>query len=171
MILPERIEQHIFLLRGQKVMLSSHLAQLYGVPVKVLNQAVQRNAGRFPSDFMFQLGAQELANLKSQIVTSRWGGARRASPYAFTEQGVAMPSGVLRSRRAIRVNVEIIRTFVRLRQLLATHVDLARKLEQLEKEYDANFKMVFDAIRELMEPPAPTRREIGFHATADPLDV
>jgi ORF6N domain len=160
----EKIEQRIFLLRGHKIMLSQHLAQLYGVPVKVLNQAVQRNLDRFPLDFMFKLDAQEVAHLRSQIVTSNIGrGGRRYAPYAFTEQGVAMLSSVLRSKRAISVNVEIMRAFVRLRQLLATHADLARKLEGLEKKYDAQFKAVFDAIRELMKPPLPERREIGFH--------
>jgi hypothetical protein len=160
---PEGIEQRIFLLRGQKIMLSLDLAPLYGVPVKVFNQAVQRNLDRFPLDFMFQLDDQEFALLKSQIVTSSWGGIRRALPYAFTEQGVAMLSSVLRSKRAIHVNVEIMRAFVRLRQLLATHADLARKLETLERKYDTQFKVVFDAIRELMKPPVPQRREIGFH--------
>ena len=111
---------------------------------------------------MFQIDAQEFAHLKSQIVTSSWGGIR-ALPYAFTEQGVAMLSSVLRSKRAIHVNVEIMRAFVRLRQLLATHADLARKLEELEQKYDAQFKAVFDAIRALMRPPVPERREIGFH--------
>jgi hypothetical protein len=160
----EKVEQHIFLLRGQRVMLSHHLARLYGVPAKVLNQAVHRNLDRFPSDFMFQLDAEEFARLRSQFVTSNTGrGGHRYAPYAFTEQGVAMLSSVLRSKRAIHVNVEIMRAFVRLRQLLATHADLARKLEQLEKKYDAQFKVVFDAIRELMTPPAPQRREIGFH--------
>ena len=118
-----------------------------------LVQAVKRNAERFPSDFMFQLSDEEFANLKSQIVTSSWGGQRRASPYAFTEQGVAMLSTVLRSRRAVLVNIEIMRTFVRLRQLMAGNSDLARKLAELEKKYDRQFKVVFDAIRALMRPP------------------
>jgi hypothetical protein len=159
----ERIEQRIFLLRGQKIMLSQHLARLYAVPVNVLNQAVKRNPDRFPPDFMFQLDPQEFALLKSQIVTSSWGGVRRALPYAFTEQGVAMLSSVLHSKRAVQVNVEIMRAFVRLRQILSTHADLARKLEALESKYDAQFKVVFDAIRELMQPPVPDRPEIGFH--------
>ena len=158
----ERIEQQIFLLHGQKVMLSHHLAELYGVTPKVLVQAVKRNSERFPSDFMFQLTRQEVAILKSQIVTSSWGG-RRVTPYAFTEQGVAMLSSVLRSKRAIRVNVEIMRTFVRLRQLLVSHADLAAKLEQLEKRYDAQFKIVFDTIRQLVSPSATPRKQIGFH--------
>ena len=159
----ERIQNAIYLLRGQKVMLSTDLAELYGVSVKVLNQAVKRNTERFPDDFMFQLTREELTNLKSQIVTSSWGGARRALPYAFTEQGVAMLSSVLHSPRAVRVNIDIMRAFVRLRQLLSTHSDLARKLEELEKKYDSQFRVVFEAIRELMTDPKPPRKQIGFH--------
>jgi hypothetical protein len=158
----ERIERRIFLLRGERVMLSTDLAQLYEVEPRALIQAVKRNAERFPPDFMFQLSAREFALLKSQIVTSSWGGLRRAIPYAFTEQGVAMLSSVLRSKRAIHVNIEIMRTFVRLRLLLASNTALARKLAQLERRYDAQFKVVFDAIRELMTPPEPKRRPIGF---------
>jgi ORF6N domain len=159
----ERIETRIFLVREEKVMLSTHLAELYEVEPRALIQAVKRNIDRFPDDFMFQLNAKEFANLKSQIVTSSWGGTRRAAPYAFTEQGVAMLSGVLRSKRAVMVNVEIMRAFVRLRQMLASNVALARKLATLEKQYDAQFKIVFDAIRELMNPPeAKKRRPIGF---------
>jgi len=160
----ERIEQRIFLVRGQKVMLSPHLAELYEVPEKVLNQAVLRNRERFPDDFIFQLDSEELDSLRSQIVTSKAGrGGRRYLPYAFTEQGVAMLSSVLRSDRAVRVNVEIMRAFVRLRQLLASHADLARKLNALEKKYDTQFRVVFEAIRELMAPVRKPRREIGFH--------
>jgi hypothetical protein len=170
-ILPlERIERHIFLLRGQKVMLSMHLAELYGVPAKQLVQAVKRNIDRFPSDFMFQLDLKEFTNLKSQIVTSSWGGLRRARPYAFTEQGVAMLSSVLHSSRAVQVNVQIMRTFVRLRQMLASHEDLAHKLHALEKKYDSQFKIVFEAIREMMEPPeepSEPQRQIGFHVKED----
>jgi hypothetical protein len=158
----ERIENRIFMLRGHKIMLSTDLADLYEVKPKALVQAVKRNIERFPADFMFQLNPLEFDNLKSQIVTSSWGGLRRAAPYAFTEQGVAMLSSVLRSRRAILVNVEIMRTFVRLRQMLAAHVDLARKLAALEKKYDTQFKVVFDAIRELMTPPTEKKRPIGF---------
>ena len=159
----ERIESQIFLIRGQKVMLSNHLAELYEVEPRVLVQAVKRNIARFPEDFMFQLSTEEFANLKSQIVISSWGGSRRAAPYAFTEQGVAMLSSVLRSQRSVMVNVEIMRTFVRLRQMLASNADLARKLATLEKKYDAQFKMVFDAIRELMAPADPKKkRPIGF---------
>ncbi|MBK9130152.1 MAG: ORF6N domain-containing protein [Gammaproteobacteria bacterium] len=152
------ITQGILVIRGQRVMLSTYLAELYQVEPRVLIQAVKRNIARFPEDFMFQLSNQELASLKSQFVTSSWGGARRAAPYAFTEQGVAMLSSVLRSERAIRVNIEIMRTFVRLRQMLISHAELARKLAALERKYDAQFKIVFDAIRELMTPPEPKRR-------------
>ena len=159
----ERIETRIFLVRGEKVMLSTHLAELYDVEPRALIQAVKRNIERFPEDFMFQLDADEFTNLKSQIVISSWGGARRAAPYAFTEQGVSMLSSVLRSKRAVMANVEIMRAFVRLRQMLASNVALARKLAALEKKYDAQFKVVFDAIRELMTPPDPKRkRPIGF---------
>ncbi len=159
-----RIQNCIYLIRGQKVMLSTDLAELYGVSEKVLNQAVKRNAERFPDDFMFQLTAEEFADLRSQIVTSNVGrGGRRYVPFAFTEQGVAMLSSVLRSPRAVKVNIEIMRAFVRLRQLLVTHADLARKLEELEKQYDAQFKIVFEAIRGLMTEPEPPRKQIGFH--------
>ena len=144
-------------------MLSFDLAELYGVEPRALIQAVKRNIERFPPDFIFQLENQEVRILKSQIVTSSWGGLRRANPYAFTEQGVAMLSSVLKSKQAVQVNVEIMRAFVRLREILGTHKDLARKLEQLEKKYDHQFKIVFDAIRELMRPPpAPPKRKIGF---------
>jgi hypothetical protein len=158
----ERIERSILLIRGQKVMLSTDLADLYQVEPRVLVQAVKRNIARFPQDFMFQLTEEEYSNLKSQIVISSWGGVRRARPYAFTEQGVAMLSSVLRSQRAIQVNIEIMRAFVRLRRMLASHADLARKLDALERKYDAQFKVVFDAIRELMKPPESKKRPIGF---------
>jgi hypothetical protein len=158
----EVIERRILLIPGQKVILSTHLAELYDVETRVLVQAVKRNITRFPQDFMFQLTEEEYSNLKSQIVISSWGGLRRARPYAFTEQGVAMLSSVLRSRRAIQVNIEIMRAFVRLRRMLASHADLARKLDNLEKKYDAQFKVVFDAIRELMRPPESKKRPIGF---------
>ena len=164
-ILPaETIESQILLVRGHKVMLSSHLAALYGVEPRALVQAVKRNRERFPKDFMFQLSAREFAVLKSQIVISTWGGARRAAPYAFTEQGVAMLSSVLRSKRAVLVNIQIMRTFVRLRRLLASHAELQRRLDDLEKKYDKTFKVVFDAIRELMEPPEKPRKRIGFQS-------
>jgi hypothetical protein len=161
----ERIERAICVLRGHKVMLDDALADLYGVPVKVLNQAVKRNLERFPEDFMFQLTLDEAERLRSQSVTlnpSGRGQHRKYVPYAFTEQGVAMLSSVLRSPRAVQVNVEIMRTFVRLRQMLQQNAELARKLATLEKKYDAQFKIVFDAIRELMAPPATPKRRLGF---------
>jgi hypothetical protein len=150
------------MLRGERVLLDADLAELYGVETKTLNRAVKRHRDRFPHDFMFQLTGEEAGNLRYQIGTSSWGG-RRYLPQAFTEQGVAMLSSVLHSKRAVMVNVEIMRAFVRLRRILATHADLARKLAALEKRYDAQFKAVFDAIRELMTPPAPPKkRRIGF---------
>ena len=157
-----QIESRMFLIRGQKVMLSVHLAELYEVEPRALIQAVKRNVERFPEDFMFQLSPEEFANLKSQFVISSWGGVRTA-PYAFTEQGVSMLSSVLRSERAIQVNIEIMRAFVRLRQMLASNAELSRKLASLEKKYDIQFKAVFDAIRELMTPLEPKKkRPIGF---------
>ena len=158
----ERIEKRIFYLRGVKVMLSPDLAELYGVTAKVLNQAVRRNRERFPEDFMFQLTRAEFEDLKSQIVTSSWGGMRRALPYAFSEQGIAMLSGILRSGRAVRVNIEIMRAFVRLRQMLSANAQLASKLEDLERKYDRQFKIVFDAIREIITPPPARSKPIGF---------
>jgi hypothetical protein len=156
----EMIERKILLIRGQKVMLSTDLAALYDVEPKVLIQAVKRNIERFPEDFMFQLNNQEVMNLKSQFVTSSWGGIRRANPYAFTEQGVAMLSSILHSKRAIQVNIAIMRAFVQLRQLLATHKDLAKKLEELEKKYDGQFRIVFEAIRRLMLPQQLRRKTV-----------
>ena len=158
----ERIEKAIMLIRGHKVMLDHDLAELYEVETFNLNKAVKRNLDRFPSDFMFQLTVQEFNNLKFQIGRSSWGG-RRTSPYAFTEQGVAMLSSVLRSSRAVQVNVEIMRTFVRLRQMLSSHAELARKLNALEKKYDEQFKVVFEAIRQPMTPSPRPQRSIGFH--------
>jgi len=159
---PQRyIEQAILLIRGHRVMLSTDLAALYGVPVHRLNEQVKRNRQRFPEDFMFQLSPDEWSNLKSQSAISSWGGVRHA-PYAFTEQGVAMLSSVLRSPRAVQVNVEIMRTFVRLRRILAENAGLARRLAELEKKYDVQFKVVFDAIRNLMQPPEPKKKRIGF---------
>ena len=162
-----RIEQKIYLIRGQRVMLDADLAELYGVKTKILNKAVKRNLDRFPEDFMFQLNNQELERLRFQIGTSRTGhGGARYLPYAFTEQGVAMLSGVLTSPRAIKVNVEIMRAFVRLRQVLASHRKLARKLEELERHlrnHDEQIEAIFDAIRQLMTRPEPDRKKIGFH--------
>lgn len=167
----ERISQAILLIRGHKVMLDADLAALYGVETKVLLQSVKRNITRFPDDFMFQITKEELENWRSQIVTSNPSakmGLRR-KPYAFTEQGVAMLSSVLRSSQAIQVNIEIMRTFVNIRQILTDHKDLARKLARLEQKYDKQFKVVFDAIQELMSPKAPAKkkRPIGFAPWVD----
>jgi hypothetical protein len=161
----EIIEKKIYLIRNQKVMLSVDLAELYGVETRALNQAVKRNIERFPEDFMFQLNDSEFQNLKSQIVTSSWGGMRRANPYAFTEQGIAMLSSVLKSDRAIKVNKEIMRTFVKIRKIILQNKDLADKLAQLEiktEKHDKDIKAIIDAIRQLMTPPEKTKRKIGF---------
>jgi len=143
-------------------MLDSDLAALYGVETRVLKQAVRRNIKRFPADFMFELTKGENRPLRSQNVTLKRGQHSKYLPFAFTEQGVAMLSSVLKSERAIEVNIEIMRAFVRLRQILASHAALARKLEELEKKYDTKFRVVFEAIRQLMEPPQSKRRHIGF---------
>lgn len=158
----ERIETKILFIRGQKVILDRDLSQLYQVETKALNRAVRRNRERFPEDFMFQLNYQEVVNLRCQIGTSSDWGGQRYLPHAFTEYGVAMCSSILRSKRAIWVNIEIMRTFGRLRQILATHKDLAHKLEELEKRYDSQFKVVFDAIRQLMSSPQTKPKRIGF---------
>ncbi|MBI5573026.1 MAG: ORF6N domain-containing protein [Elusimicrobia bacterium] len=161
LVIAERIENKIYFIRGQKVMMDHDLAALYGVETKVLIQAVKRNLERFPEDFMFLLTEKEFKILRSQFVTSSWGG-RRYIPYVFTEQGVAMLSSVLRSKRAIQVNIQIMRTFTKLKSLLATHKDLQRKIEEMEKKYDQQFRVVFDAIRSLITPPEPKRKKIGF---------
>ena len=174
---PENVAQLVFFIRGEKVMLDADLAMLYGVTTKALNQAVKRNADRFPSDFMFRLTKAEHENMRSQFVTSSQrksplrsqfvtsnprGGARYL-PYAFTEQGVAMLSSVLRSAHAVEVNIAIMRTFVQLRRLMDSNADLARKIERLEKKYDERFAVVFEAIKQLIAPPAAPKKEIGFH--------
>jgi hypothetical protein len=175
MIPVERIERSILLIRGHKVMLDADLARLYGVETKALNRAVKRNLSRFPEDFMFQVTAEEFENLKCHIGTSNlksqfaisgsgWGG-RRHPPYAFTEQGVAMLSSVLRSKRAVQVNIEIMRAFVRLRRILSSNKELARKLEDLERKigaHDQQIQTIFQAIRQLMAPPEPKKRKMGF---------
>ncbi|HLD45613.1 MAG TPA: ORF6N domain-containing protein [bacterium] len=155
-----QIENQILLIRNQKVMLSNALANLYGVKTKALIQAVKRNIERFPADFMFQLDNEEFNALKKYFPNVPWG--KRANPYAFTQEGVAMLSTVLNSKRAIQVNIEIMRVFVRFRQMLASNEDLKRKLLSLEKRYDLQFKAVFDAIRDLMAPPIKHRKQIGF---------
>ena len=158
---PTDLLGRILLLRDQRVMLSSDLAALYEVEPRVLMQAVKRNSTRFPEDFMFQLSRDEWLNLKSQNVISSWGGTR-TQPYAFTEQGVAMLSTVLKSPRAVQANIEIMRTFVRLRRILTENSDLSRRLDELEQHYDEQFKAVFDALRQLMTPPTNSGRSIGF---------
>ena len=162
---PTQVQSHIYLVRGQNVMLDSDLAKLYGVETRILNQAVKRNAGRFPDDFTFQLTREESQALRSQfVISSKPEGRRRYLPYAFTEQGIAMLSSVLRSEQAIQVNVAIMRTFVSMRGLLTQDSDLARRILTLEQKYDEQFAVVFKAIRRLMEaPPAPERR-MGFRA-------
>ena len=162
----ERIEKLILLIRGHKVILDADLADLYGVETRALTQAVKRNLSRFPADFMFQLSDEEAKLLRSQIVISKKRrGGRRYLPYAFTEQGVAMLSSVLNSERAVEINIEIMRAFVRLREVLLTHKDLARKLDALERKFeshDVHIRSLFEAIRQLMTPPEPNKRKIGF---------
>jgi hypothetical protein len=175
---PENLARLVFFVRSEKVMLDSDLATLYGVEARALNQAVARNRKRFPSDFMFQLTDKEYERIRSQFVTRSTGASvnssqivmssrkyrgRRYRPYAFTEQGVAMLSSVLRSERAVEVNIAIMRTFVQLRRLMDTNRDLARKIEALEKKYDEQFAVVFEAIKQLITPPAPAKKQIGFH--------
>ena len=178
-LLKPQISPHILSLRAQRVMLDTDLATLYGVETKVLVQAVKRNLERFPADFMFQLSDEEFANLRSQIVTSSLGtgyGGRRYAPYAFTEQGVAMLSSVVKSPRAIAINIEIMRAFVQLRAFAMSHQDLAKQLAELQEKTEsvamqqdtfnrntkAQLRQVFDALRELMTPPEPPKRPIGF---------
>ena len=165
LLIPDEIVMNkIYLIRGQKVMLDRDLAELYGVETKVLNQAVKRNNERFPEDFMFQLTAAEFENLKSQFVTSRWGGVRKM-PFAFTEQGVSMLSGVLKSETAIRVHIQIIRVFAKMKELLLTHKDILLQLEKIEKKlagHDEDIKLIFQYLKQLLNPVQPPRRKIGF---------
>jgi len=158
----ERVENRILTIRGRRVMLDADLAELYGVPTKRLNEAVRRNAARFPEDFMFQLTVDEAETLRSQFATSNGRGGRRYIPYVFTELGVAMLSSVLNSERAVQVNIAIMRAFVRLRELAASHKDVLRRLDEMEGKVDRQFKVVFDAIRALMAPPKIPRRRIGY---------
>src|SRR5436853_1554713 len=161
----EKIERAIYFIRGERGMLDRDLADLYGVETKMLNRAVKRNLRRFPLDFMFQLSADEASSLRYQIGTSKKArGGRRYLPYVFTEQGVAMLSTALNSERAVLVNVEIMRAFVKLRQMLASNAELSRRLDELESKYDHQFKVVFDAIRQLMSPPVRDRKKIGFRS-------
>jgi hypothetical protein len=165
----ERIEKAILLIRGEKVLIDKDLALLYDVSTSVLNRAVSRNIDRFPQDFMFQLTAEEFSDLKYHFGTSSWGGTRKL-PRAFTEQGVAMLSSVLKSKRAVRVNIEIMRAFVKLRQLVSSHKDLLQKIEDMEKKYDHQFRVVFEAIKQLMAPPDPSKKRIGFEAKEPKAD-
>lgn len=173
----ELVENSILLIRGQKVMLDRDLARLYRVQAKALNQAVKRNFGRFPEDFTFQLTPQEAsawlaekarARSRSQNVTlkTRRGQNVKYQPYAFTEHGILMLSSVLKSERAVQVNIQIMRTFVRLREMLTSNADLTRRLDALESNYDRKFRVVFEAIRQLISPPTPKRKEIGFRVKA-----
>ncbi len=163
-IAEEIIERKIYIIRGKKVMLGRDLAELYGVPTKVLNQAVKRNIERFPPDFMIQLSTREMENWRSQIVTSNSGDKMglRYMPFAFTEHGILMLSSVLNSRRAVEVNIQIMRTFVRLRELMQTHKDLWKKIRKMESKYDEQFKAVFEAIRQLIADEEKPKRRIGF---------
>lgn len=161
-IAQEIIERKILLMRGKKMMLDRDLAELYGVETKYLTRQVRRNIDRFPSDFLLHLTQQEVANLKRHFGTSSWGGTRKL-PFAFTEHGILMLSSVLNSKRAVQVNIQIMRTFTRLREMLAGHVELRRKVEEMEKKYDYQFKAIFDAIKKLLEPPEKPKNPIGFH--------
>ncbi len=160
----EIIQSKIIYLRGQKVMLDRDLAFLYDVQTKALNQAVRRNSDRFPKDFMFQLTKTETTSLRSQFVTLKQGSHRKYLPFAFTEHGTLMLSSVLNSKKAIEVNIQIMRTFTKLRELMLVHKDLRIKIEEMEKKYDSQFKIVFDALRRLIDPPQKPKRSIGFHA-------
>ncbi|MBI5543291.1 MAG: ORF6N domain-containing protein [Deltaproteobacteria bacterium] len=159
----ERVESRILIIRGKRVMLDADLAELYGVTTKRLNEQVRRNRERFPADFMFCLTREEVSHLRSQFATSSPGhGGRRTAPLAFTEHGALMLASVLNSTTAVAASIHVVRAFVRLRALLATHADLARKIKELETRYDSQFKVVFEAIEELMQPEEPARPQIGF---------
>jgi phage regulator Rha-like protein len=162
----ERVEGVILVIRGEKVILDVDLARLYGVTTSRLNEQVRRNRERFPEDFMFQVTAEESAILRSQIATSRSHGGRRYLPYAFTEHGAIMAANVLNSERAVQASVQVVRAFVKLRSMLASNAELARKLAELESKYDRQFKTVFEAIRQLMTPPVKKDKQIGFRPKA-----
>ena len=159
----EQIERSIILIRGQKVMLDADLAVLYGVTTKRLNEQVKRNYNRFPDDFAYQLTTQEVATLRSHSATSKGRGGRRTLPYAFTEHGAVMVASVLNSPIAIETSIQVVRAFVRLREMLASHKELSRRLDELEQKYDKQFAVVFDAIRQLMTPPTKEQRQMGYH--------
>jgi phage regulator Rha-like protein len=166
MIPIERIEKAIYLIRGERVMLDRDLAELYGIPTKVFNQTVKRHTDRFPADFMYQLTKEEAEGVfsRSQSVTLKRGQNIKYRPYAFTEHGILMLSSVLNSERAIQVNIEIMRTFVELRRMLASNAELSQRFDELENKYDRQFKVVFDAIRQLMSPPLSGGKQIGFRS-------
>ena len=157
----EMVLEKIYIVRGYRVMFDRDLGSLYGVETKVLNQAVKRNISRFPEDFMFQISQNEFPILKSQFVTSRWGGVRKL-PFAFTDNGIAMLSSVLTSERAVQVNIQIMRTFTHLRKMLVNHESLKRKIDSMEKKYDQQFKVVFDAIKRLLAIEIKPKKSIGF---------
>ena len=157
----EIIENKIFIIRDKKVMLDRDLAELYNVQTKQLTRQVRRNIERFPKDFMFQLSKEELENLRYHFGTSSWGGIRYL-PYAFTEHGILMLSSILNSKRAVQVNIQIMRTFIKLREILLTHGELRKKIEIMEKKYDQNFQVIFKAIRDLLVPPVKPIIKIGF---------
>lgn len=162
-IIPQEIIQSkIFFIRGKKVILDKDLAELYGVKTEQLTRQVRRNMDRFPEDFLLQLSDEEFKNLIRHFGRSSWGGTRKL-PFAFTEHGILMLSSVLNSKRAVQVNIQIMRTFTRLREMLAGHVELRRKVEEMEKKYDYQFKVVFDAIKKILEPPEKPKNPIGFH--------
>lgn len=164
-IAPEEVSEKIIFFREKKVMMDSDLAKLYGVPTGLLNLAVKRNIDRFPLDFMFQLTKEEADSLILQIAISNKGrGGRRKLPYVFTEQGVAMLSSVLNSKRAIHVNIEIMRAFAKIREMILSHKDLQVKINEMEQKYDKNFSVVFEALRGLLNPPEKPKKQIGFHA-------
>ena len=160
----EIIHEKIYLIRGKKVMLDSDLAKLYGVPTHRLNEAVKRNLRRFPKDFMFHLVRKEQRLISQSAISSLGWGGRRKLPYVIAEQGIAMLSSVLHSERAIQVNIQIMRAFTKLREIIHAHGELWKKIEEMEKKYNRNFKVVFDALRNLLEPPPKFRRRIGFHS-------
>ena len=159
----EVIERRIIVIRGKKVMMDRHLAELYGVETGALNRAVKRNPGRFPADFMFRLTQTEFERLRCQFGISNQRGGIRYLPYLFTQEGVAMLSSVLNSERAIQVNVHIMRTFARFREMLSAHKTLKHRIEDMEEKYDRQFRIVFQAIKKLIEPPQKPKKQIGFH--------
>ena len=167
-VLSESVDLRILTVRGHRVMLDVDLAELYGAEIRALNQSVRRNRECFPDDFMFALSAEEWDAIRDSIGQSRGWGGRRNPPLAFTEQGVAMLSSVLRSTRAVAVNIEIMRAFIRIREALQAHKDLAQRLDDLEAKYDSQFSVVFDAIRQLMTPPTRPRKPVGFVPPEDP---